>query len=40
MIEEIDIMIIWPKLLWFYGHYGGEEIKDIGMTKYQQFFML
>jgi hypothetical protein len=36
--KEIDIMIIWPKLLWFSGHYGGEEIKDIGMTKYRHFF--
>jgi hypothetical protein len=38
MIEEIDDDDdnIWPRLLCFSGHYGGEEIKDVGMTKYQQ----
>jgi hypothetical protein len=33
-------MKIWPILLWFSGYYGGKEIKDVGIIKYQQFLML
>jgi hypothetical protein len=29
-----------PRSLCFSKHYCGEEIKDVDMTKYQQFFLL
>jgi hypothetical protein len=37
MLEEIDEDNMAKIAICFSGHYGGEEIKDVGMTKYQQF---